>query len=118
MKSELVTQRAVELEQKIKALAGPGIVFSNPLREGDYTLITASEYHIRPDRIIARPIAAIIMGPQGVKIRPIRNALRMLGLLVPVTSIIVVGVLMILHPPWKPDYNFFKEARKLMKSIR
>ncbi len=106
------------LEQKLKDLARKGMVFSEPLREGEYTLITASEYDIRPKRIIARPVAAIIIGPQGVKVRPLRSLLRYLGVLIPILGIVFYGAMLILHPPWKPSYSLIEDVRKLIETVR
>lgn len=90
--------RMAPLLDKVFAAAQPGLVFSAPLVAGAYTIITASEVMAGggfgigggTDQSLtnntttagghgggggggasARPVAAIVIGPEGVKVKPI-----------------------------------------------
>ncbi len=116
--TDLVIDPGSALEQKLLDLAQEGRVFSQPLREGEYTLITASDIRLTAKRLTARPVAALILGPQGLKVHRLQSPLRFLGVLIPILAIIFYGAMLILHPPWKPNYNLFEEVRKLIETIR
>ncbi len=116
--TDLVIDSGSLLEQKIKDLAQKGLVFSQPRREGEYTLITASDIRITTRRVHARPVAALILGPQGLKVHSLQSPLRFLGVLIPIFGIVFYGSMLILHPPWKPNYNLFEEVRRLIETIR
>jgi uncharacterized spore protein YtfJ len=94
------TERPVE---RIWAAAQPGAVYSAPVTVGDYTIITASEVFAAGGYGVddgkgsggggvsrGRPVATIIVGPDGVKIQPVVDATRVaLG----VMAAICAGVL-------------------------
>jgi hypothetical protein len=74
---------------KIWSAAQPGAVYSAPLTSGAYTIITASDvmagggYGLDPVKgsggggfSRGRPVATIIVGPDGVKIQPVVDATR------------------------------------------
>jgi hypothetical protein len=74
---------------KIWAAAQPGAVYSAPVSSGDYTIITASDvlagggYGLDNGKgsggggfSRGRPVATIIIGPDGVKIQPVVDATR------------------------------------------
>lgn len=88
--------KAADVISKLFAVAEPGAVFSTPVKEGDYTIITASEVSVgmgigfgagggKDDEgemgsggggggggaSAGRPVAAIIVGPNGVRVEPI-----------------------------------------------
>ncbi len=83
--------QAHELEpllDKITSAAQPNVAFSQPLEASGYTVITASEvissggFGIGADAqgqgggggggfSMSRPVATIVIGPEGVKIRPV-----------------------------------------------
>jgi uncharacterized spore protein YtfJ len=112
-------QSPEELIDKIYAAAQPGAVFSAPVVSGSYTVITASEVmagggfgsgtqpvskrkHAVEGEADAssgsggggfsrgRPIAAIVVGPDGVKVQPIVDATRVV-----VTVFAVIGGLLL-----------------------
>ncbi len=116
--TDLVINPGSALEQKLKDLAQEGLVFSKPLREGEYILITASDIRFTTKRLTARPVAALILGPQGLKVHPLQSPLRFLGVLIPILAIVFYGTMLILHPPWKPSYNLLEDVRKLIETIR
>jgi uncharacterized spore protein YtfJ len=75
--------------EKIWAAAQPGAVYSAPVTSGDYTIITASEvfaaggYGLDDEKgsggggvSRGRPVATIVIGPDGVKIQPVVDATR------------------------------------------
>lgn len=79
--------------EKILAAAQPGAVFSTPVASGAYTIITASEVFAAGGfgsgrgtgseggsggggTSHARPVAAIVIGPEGVKVQPIADATK------------------------------------------
>lgn len=98
-------EKAHELIGRLFDVAKPGAVFSEPVTEGEYTVITAAELHVGmgagfgggggaasdPDdaegdeesgigyggggggggTATSRPVAAIIIGPNGVRVEPI-----------------------------------------------
>jgi uncharacterized spore protein YtfJ len=92
-------ERAAELLDKLIAVAQPGSVFSQPVTAGEYTLINASEVSAAAGvgfglgagggpageqtapgaggggggggGSMARPVAAITIGPDGVTVEPI-----------------------------------------------
>jgi uncharacterized spore protein YtfJ len=96
-----------KLIEKLYAAAQPGAVFSTPVVNGEYTVITASEIgagggfgfgmggepkqshrdESGEDNAVGgggggggsmgRPVAAIVIGPDGVKIRPIVDATKL-----------------------------------------
>ncbi len=68
-------------------------------------------WDLTPKRLTACPVAALILGPQGLKVHPLQSPLRFLGILIPFLAIIFYGAMLILHPPWKPNYNLFEEVR-------
>ncbi len=106
-----------ELEEKIKDLTRPGVIFSEPIQSGDYTLITASRYVVRRNRVIAGPVGVIVIGPRGVKIRRFRNNFPQVLAVIMVAAIVFWSA-MILHPPWREDKNLLEEVRELMNTIR
>jgi uncharacterized spore protein YtfJ len=113
-------ERSQQVAEKIFSAARPGAVFAEPVRTGDYTLITASEIVAAggfgfgggsgggPEEAaagrgaaadttpgagsrqptnggggaggggmsMARPVATIIVGPDGVKVRPVVDATK------------------------------------------
>ena len=110
-------QFSVELEQKIKEQARRGMVFGEPFREGEYTIIPASRVNARADRVVARPVGAILIGPEGVELRKFNPpAARVLTLAM--IAAIFFWTAMLLHPAWKPDTNLLKQVRELIETIR
>jgi hypothetical protein len=106
------------LESKLDALARPGVVFSGPFREGNLTVITASEYIVLRNRAVARPVAVIIVRPNGVEVRPILNPARRL-LLSFVTIVSIAWALVIMfHPPWKPNTSLLQEIQRIIQAER
>jgi len=105
---EQVESRAEAILARLFAAAQPGSVFAEPLEAGGYTVITASEVMSaggfgsgqgsgRGARLEAapnaagegagaggggyssgRPVAAIVIGPEGVTIRPILDTTKLL----------------------------------------
>ena len=90
------TDKAADVISKLFTVAEPGVIFSAPVKEGDYTVITASEISVgmglgfgggtsKDDAgetdsggggggggaSAGRPVAAIIIGPNGVRVEPI-----------------------------------------------
>lgn len=88
--------KAADVIGKLFQVAEPGAIFSEPVKEGKYTIITASEVSIgmgfgfgsgkESDEegesssggggggggaSAGRPVAAIVMGPDGVRVEPI-----------------------------------------------
>jgi hypothetical protein len=74
---------------RIWAAAQPGAVYSAPVTSGEYTIITASEvlagggYGLDDTKgsggggfSRGRPVATIIIGPDGVKVQPVVDATR------------------------------------------
>ena len=106
-----------ELEQRIKELAKPGMVFGEPFRDGDTTIITASQVNSRPGRLVARPVGAILISPKGVELRRFRHPAEAVFILAMIAAI-VFWLAMLLNPPWKPDANLVSQVRDLIKTIR
>ena len=107
--SEFATQTRAQNEkiiEKLYAAAQPGAAFSAPVRQGEYTVITATEIGAgggfgfgvgsspqsdhesdgQPEvggggggagGSMARPVATIVIGPDGVKVRPIVDATKL-----------------------------------------
>jgi uncharacterized spore protein YtfJ len=105
--SDRTQEQMVESMQGIFAATRPGVVYSDPIQAGDYTVITASEvvsgggfgfgkgFGASPERedeiptdseeagtgggggggggggSSARPVAVILVGPDGVKVQPV-----------------------------------------------
>lgn len=100
-------QAANELMERLFDITKPGAVFSQPVTQGQYTVITASEMTAgigvgygggggsgepNPEGqasgvgfgggggggggTLARPVAAIIVGPEGVRVEPIVDATK------------------------------------------
>lgn len=107
-----------ELESKLDALARPGVVFSGPFREGNLTLITASEYSVRRNRAVARPVAVIIVRPSGVEVRQIINPIKRLGISLAIINAIVWAVVIIVHPPWRPNASLVDDIMRAIRSLR
>lgn len=107
-----------ELESKLDALARPGVVFSGPYREGDLTLITASEYIVRRGRAVARPVAVIIVRPSGVEVRPIINPVKQMLIGLAIVNTVVWAVVMLFNPPWRPNGGLIVELRQWIDSLR
>jgi uncharacterized spore protein YtfJ len=94
--AEMPQQVQVEAEktfEKILAAAQPGAVFATPVASGPYTIITASEVLAAGGFgsgkgtgseggfggggvSQARPVAAIVIGPEGVKVQPVTDATK------------------------------------------
>jgi hypothetical protein len=106
-----------ELEEKIKELAKPGVIFNEPVQFGEYTLITASRFIVRRRMMSAAPFAVIYIGPKGVRIRYFRNPF-FLGWMLAMLVGIVFWSAMILHPPWRENVNLLEEVKELIKTIR
>ncbi len=98
------SEQSDKIIDKLYAAAEPGAVFSAPYASGEYTIITASEVGAgggfgfgmgtsteqkSPDGgatggggggggggSMGRPIAAIVIGPDGVKVKPIVDATK------------------------------------------
>ncbi len=98
-------ERANELMSKLFDITKPEAIYSQPLTKGDYTVITASELtagigfgygggsgSVSPEGqepgtgfgggggggggTLGRPVAAIIIGPDGVQVEPIVDATK------------------------------------------
>jgi uncharacterized spore protein YtfJ len=99
-------EQATQLMEKLLAVAQPGTVYSSPTSAGDYTVITANEVAVglgfgygmgsgfgpQEDQAVqsggvggggggggasmARPVAVISVGPNGVEIEPIVDATK------------------------------------------
>jgi hypothetical protein len=117
MKQSITQTIPHELEEKIKALAKPGMVFSDPVQAGDFTLITACRYRISRRAVLARPVGVIFIGPKGVKIHNFRNNLLFAWLITMVAAIVFWSA-MILHPPWRENVSLLPQVRKLIRTIR
>lgn len=109
---------AVLPERMVKDLLKPGVVFSEPVVEKKYRVINATEVIIRRTKVIARPLATIILKPNGVTVERFRDPARVLAIWIPIVSVIFWGAVMILHPPWRPGVNFLEEVRQLIEGIR
>jgi hypothetical protein len=106
-----------DLEQRIQEMAKPGVVFGEPFRDGKMTIIPVSRVKARPDRLVASPVGAILIGPQGVELRRFSHpAGRILTLAMVAAIIFWLGMLM--HPAWKPDVTLLQQVRELIKTIR
>lgn len=106
-----------QLEQKIKELAKPGVVFGEPFRQGDYTIITASRVKARPNLLVARPIGAILVSRKGVEFRRFHHpAARVLTL--GLIAAMVFWLAMMLNPPWKPEASLLGQVQELIREIR
>ncbi len=116
-KLSLTPEQTAELEQRMKDQAKPGVVFSEPIHEGDYTLITASRYDIHGRRVTARPVAVIVIGPRGVQVKQIRNLAPLVALALTVSSAIFWTVFLF-HPPWKLEMSLLPQVSELIKTIR
>ncbi len=84
----------VPLMDKITAAANPNVAFSQPVEANGYTVITASEA-ISSGGFglgggaqgqgggggggfsMARPVATIVIGPEGVKVRPVIDVTKL-----------------------------------------
>lgn len=109
--------RSPELEQRIQELVKPGMVFGEPFREGKLTVIPVSRVNASPTRLIARPIGAILVSPQGVELRRFAHpAARVLTLAMLAAIIFWIG--MLLNPPWKPEASLLGQVRELVNSMR
>jgi hypothetical protein len=106
-----------ELEEKIKDLAKPGVVFSEPVQSGEYTLITATRFVVHPKGTVANPVGVIVIGPKGVKVRRFRNAFPQIWMITMVAAIVFWSAL-IIHPPWREDKNLLEEVKELINTIR
>jgi hypothetical protein len=106
-----------ELEAKIKELAKPGIIFSEPVQAGGYTLITATRYQVDKDEVTARPVGVILIGAKGVEIRYFRNNFLSAWTIAMVAAIIFWSA-MILHPPWKAEVSLLDQVQALIRTIR
>jgi uncharacterized spore protein YtfJ len=75
-KAEAISDKVVD---KLYMAAQPGAVFGPPVVVGDYMVITASEVAAGGGGggSLGRPIAAIVIGPNGVKVRPIVDATKL-----------------------------------------
>jgi hypothetical protein len=82
-----VGQQTNELFDRVLAAAKPSAVFSAPTISGAYTVVTASEVFAGGGFGFggggggggvshSRPVAAVVIGPHGVKVRPIVDATR------------------------------------------
>jgi uncharacterized spore protein YtfJ len=84
----------VPLLDKVTAAAQPSVVFSQPIEANGYTVITASEvvstggFGVGSDDrgnsggggggfSMARPVASIVIGPDGVKVRPVVDVTKL-----------------------------------------
>ncbi len=110
-------ERTNGLEQKIMRLANQGTVFSEPIHEGEYTIITASRVHARPYRLVARPVGAIVISPKNVKFFRFYNPMFGVWALVIIAAIIFWSA-MLLNPPWSPGSNLLAQVRELITTIR
>jgi uncharacterized spore protein YtfJ len=116
----------MELLSKLTAVTQPNAVFSPPIQQGDYTVITASEVAMgygygfgggggvgpAPAKkgeepveaggggmggggggsAMARPVAAVIIGPKGVKVEPIVDPTKISLAFFTAFAAIVIGV--------------------------
>lgn len=109
-------EQTFNVMDKLLAAAQPEAVFSKPVKSGDYTVIMASEVSagggfgsgLFGNKIekaedqtggggagggggsTGRPVAAIIIGPEGVRIEPVFDRTKALvGLLATITSVLV-----------------------------
>ena len=94
------------------------MVFSEPIQEGAYKVITVSKHQIRKDRHNARPVAVIILKPEGVQIKPMNPPPQTLIWVALMTIVSMGTILVILFPPWKPDTSLLREVKELIKTIR
>jgi hypothetical protein len=73
-------QQTDEFFERVLAAARPSAVFSAPVVSGAYTVITASEIFACGFGFgggsHSRPVAAVVIGPKGVKVRPVVDATR------------------------------------------
>ena len=83
-----VRRPIAQVVNKVLAAGQPNVVFSTPVISGPYTIITACEVFVGGGFGFgshSRPVAAVIIGPEGVKVQPIvdatRIALAMMGAL-------------------------------------
>src|SRR5512133_1217262 len=111
----LTPEQSQQLEQKLKELAKPGVVFSEPFRKGDYTIISASRFDVRGSRVSAQPVGLVVIGPKGVEIRRFRSPGAQVALALSITaSIFWMG--MIMNPPWKPNQSLLGQVRELIQT--
>lgn len=109
-------QKAFEMMDKLFVAAHADAVFAKPVKAGDYTVIMASEVaaggglgsalvHVNQDKTAdphggggagggggssGRPVAAIVIGPNGVEIKPVFDRTKVLiGLLAAAGGLLV-----------------------------
>ncbi len=94
------TEQAAAVIGKLFDVAQPDAIFGKPAEHGDYTIITARSHGRHGGRVrrrrradggrrrglrrrggggggsLGRPVAAIIVGPQGVRVEPIVDATK------------------------------------------
>ena len=117
IRGELSPELEHELSRKLEALAKPGVVFSEPIREGDVTIITATEFSSRKNRFTAHPAAIIIISPDEVEVKTIHNRVRTMGIALAMISVIAWATMLILHPPWRPHSSLLEEVERLIATI-
>jgi len=115
---QAVSQLQADIQKAEALVARPGVVFSEPLREGTRTIITSSRIVMRGGLVHIRPHALIVISPEGVQVQPIQ-ARRPISILWAVAAVAFIGTVPILFaPPWRPDFNLFAEIRQLIDTMR
>ncbi len=102
----------------IEPAADRQLVFSAPVQQGDYQVITVSQHVMRKNGVVSRPVALVILKPEGVEVRYFHNRNFTLGMAALITAFITWGAVMMFHPPWRPDSNLVDELRELIAAAR
>lgn len=107
-----------EFKAILDSMSGPGVIFGEPVREGNIVVIPSSRWVIRNGTIIARPHALIVISPKGVQIQPILKS-RPVSILWALGLVAILGTIpVVFAPPWRPEFNLFNEVRRLILAIR
>jgi len=116
--SQVSSKLQADIRKAEELVSMPGVVFSEPLREGNRTIITSSRIVMRGGLVHIRPHALIVISPEGVQVQPIQ-ARRPISILWAVAAVAFIGTVPILFaPPWRPEFNLFTEIRQLIDTIR
>lgn len=112
------SQRQADIQKAEALVARPGVVFSEPLRDGNRTIITSSRIVMRGGLVHIRPHALIVISPEGVQVQPIQARRPVSALLVIAVTALIGTIPVMLAPPWRPEFNLLAELRQLIDTIR
>ena len=120
LKSDNENETSLDLQAALEKLTQPGVIFSEPVQNGDTICITAARYKIERDEVMAKPLAVIVSGPKGTKIEYIQDNERVMGTIMVISVVAIVGwaSVLLFHPPWRRDINLIDEIQSLIRTIR